>query len=1677
MRQKTCCASESNTSVRVVFANWSGFDAPIGVVLALEERGSCLNLFWVTNPGQISETFTNYEAKDLLRKQKTCCASESNTSICVVFANRSCFDAPIGVVFAWEVRGSCLNIFQTTNHGQISETFTNYEAKDLLRKSVDHVITYSGLQIAVGSQKPSRITRQKTCCVSESNTSVRVVFANRSGFDAPIGVVLAWEEHGSCLNIFRMNNRDQISEAFTNYEAKDSLRKNFHELQRKRLVAQVSQTRRFALYLQTGVVLMLQLESSWHGSESNTSVRVVFANWSGFDAPIGVVLALEERGSCLNLFWVTNPGQISETFTNYEAKDLLRKSVDHVLTYFGRQITVGSHKPSRITRQKTCCASESNTSIRVVFANRSYFDAPIGVVFAWEVRGSCLNIFQTTNHGQISETFTNYEAKDLLRNESNTSVRVVFANWSGFDAPIGVVLALEERGSCLNLFRVTNPGQISETFTNYEAKDLLRKSVDHVLTYFGRQIAVGSQKPSRITRQKTCCASESNTSIRVVFANRSCFDAPIGVVLAWESNTSIRVVFANRSGFDAPIGVVLAWEERGSCLNIFRVTNPSRISETFTNYEAKDLLRNESNTSVRVVFANWSGFDAPIGVVLALEERGSCLNLFWVTNPGQISETFTNYEAKDLLRKQKTCCASESNTSIRVVFANRSYFDAPIGVVFAWEVRGSCLNIFQTTNHGQISETFTNYEAKDLLRNESNTSVRVVFANWSGFDAPIGVVLALEERGSCLNLFRVTNPGQISETFTNYEAKDLLRKSVDHVLTYFGRQIAVGSQKPSRITRQKTCCASESNTSIRVVFANRSCFDAPIGVVLAWESNTSIRVVFANRSGFDAPIGVVLAWEERGSCLNIFRVTNPSRISETFTNYEAKDLLRNESNTSVRVVFANWSGFDAPIGVVLALEERGSCLNLFWVTNPGQISETFTNYEAKDLLRKSVDHVLTYFGRQITVGSHKPSRITRQKTCCASESNTSIRVVFANRSYFDAPIGVVFAWEVRGSCLNIFQTTNHGQISETFTNYEAKDLLRNESNTSVRVVFANWSGFDAPIGVVLALEERGSCLNLFRVTNPGQISETFTNYEAKDLLRKSVDHVLTYFGRQIAVGSQKPSRITRQKTCCASESNTSIRVVFANRSCFDAPIGVVLAWESNTSIRVVFANRSGFDAPIGVVLAWEERGSCLNIFRVTNPSRISETFTNYEAKDLLRNESNTSVRVVFANWSGFDAPIGVVLALEERGSCLNLFWVTNPGQISETFTNYEAKDLLRKSVDHVLTYFGRQITVGSHKPSRITRQKTCCASESNTSIRVVFANRSYFDAPIGVVFAWEVRGSCLNIFQTTNHGQISETFTNYEAKDLLRNESNTSVRVVFANWSGFDAPIGVVLALEERGSCLNLFRVTNPGQISETFTNYEAKDLLRKSVDHVLTYFGRQIAVGSQKPSRITRQKTCCASESNTSIRVVFANRSCFDAPIGVVLAWEKPSRITRQKTCCASESNTSVRVVFANRSGFDAPIGVVLAWEEHGSCLNIFRMNNRDRISEAFMNYEAKDSLRKNFHELQRKRLVAQVSQTRRFALYLQTGVVLMLQLESSWHGRCVDHVLTYFKRQIMVRSQKPSRITRQKTCCASESNTSVRVVFANRSGFDAPIGVVLAWEERGSCLNIFWMTNRGRI
>ncbi|KAF7820773.1 uncharacterized protein G2W53_026228 [Senna tora] len=247
-------------------------------------------------------------------------------------------------------------------------------------RSVDHALTYSRRQIAVGSQKPSRITRQKTCCASESNTSIRVAFGNRSIFDALISVVLAWEERGSCLNIFRVKKRGWISEGFMNYEAKDLLRKNLHKLRGKRLVAQVRQTRRFALYLRTGVVLMLQLQSSWHGR----SVDHVLT-YSGQEIAAGSQKPLQimrqksrraydkSRSDLRNLHelqgkrlfaQVRQTGQLA-LYSRTGVVLMLQlelpwhgRSVDHVSTYFGRQIAVGSQKPTRITWQKTRCASE-----------------------------------------------------------------------------------------------------------------------------------------------------------------------------------------------------------------------------------------------------------------------------------------------------------------------------------------------------------------------------------------------------------------------------------------------------------------------------------------------------------------------------------------------------------------------------------------------------------------------------------------------------------------------------------------------------------------------------------------------------------------------------------------------------------------------------------------------------------------------------------------------------------------------------------------------------------------------------------------------------------------------------------------------------------------------------------------------------------------------------------------------------------------------------------------------------------------------------------------------------------------------------------------------------------------------------------------------------------------------
>ncbi|KAF7834966.1 uncharacterized protein G2W53_009825 [Senna tora] len=101
-----------------------------------------------------------------------------------------------------------------------------------------------------------------------------------------------------------------------------------------------------------------------------------------------------------------------------------------------------------------------------------------------------------------------------------------------------------------------------------------------------------------------------------------------------------------------------------------------------------------------------------------------------------------------------------------------------------------------------------------------------------------------------------------------------------------------------------------------------------------------------------------------------------------------------------------------------------------------------------------------------------------------------------------------------------------------------------------------------------------------------------------------------------------------------------------------------------------------------------------------------------------------------------------------------------------------------------------------------------------------------------------------------------------------------------------------------------------------------------------------------------------------------------------------------------------------------------------------------------------------RNLHELRGKRLVAQVSQTRRFALYSRTGVVMMPRLESPWHGTRVDHVLTYSGQKITIGSQKHSQITRQKTCCAS-SHTR-RFALHSRTGVVLMLRLESSWHGR---------------
>ncbi|KAF7807561.1 uncharacterized protein G2W53_039722 [Senna tora] len=124
----------------------------------------------------------------------------------------------------------------------------------------------------------------------------------------------------------------------------------------------------------------------------------------------------------------------------------------------------------------------------------------------------------------------------------------------------------------------------------------------------------------------------------------------------------------------------------------------------------------------------------------------------------------------------------------------------------------------------------------------------------------------------------------------------------------------------------------------------------------------------------------------------------------------------------------------------------------------------------------------------------------------------------------------------------------------------------------------------------------------------------------------------------------------------------------------------------------------------------------------------------------------------------------------------------------------------------------------------------------------------------------------------------------------------------------------------------------------------------------------------------------CCTSESKRSLRGVFENPSGFNVGMGLVIAW-KVCQVKKYKF-----KRVVAQVRETDRFAFYLGIRVVLMLEwvsrSHGRCikssLNTFLIENCDLISKELKKYKF-------------KRVVAQVSQTDRFALYLGIRVVLM--------------------------------------------------------------------------------------
>ncbi|KAF7835490.1 uncharacterized protein G2W53_010349 [Senna tora] len=335
----------------------------------------------------------------------------------------------------------------------------------------------------------------------------------------------------------------------------------------------------------------------------------------------------------------------------------------------------------------------------------------------------------------------------------------------------------------------------------------------------------------------------------------------------------------------------------------------------------------------------------------------------------------TKYESKVLLRKRvkpnclRCICETEwiwcSNRSlhgmegVRVVFAKPSGFDSRIGVVLAWKERKRCINIIQTTNNVQFSGKFMKYESKVLLhetRNHGRISEMLMKSNWC--------LHAWTERESGLNIFRMRNRDRISETFTKCESKVLLRKSVNHVLTYFRREIVVRSLERSRIVM-----ALKEHESCYTIFRTKS----RLGLINVHKEKSRLDL----RNVHEVRVNSLVT-QERQSCPNIFRTRNRGRISEMFTKYEPKVLLRKiaKSRSDLRNI-------DKVRVKSLVAQERESCLNMFQMINHGRISETLNKSESKFLLRKSTEVPKAN-------GAPRPGRLAE---CLASRAGSDTRRV------------------------------------------------------------------------------------------------------------------------------------------------------------------------------------------------------------------------------------------------------------------------------------------------------------------------------------------------------------------------------------------------------------------------------------------------------------------------------------------------------------------------------------------------------------------------------------------------------------------------------------------------------------------------------------------------------------